>query len=544
MYRKTAIFLAAVMLIVTVITVVPASTVQASYVDDFLATVGPMCTNDMRDNHILASFTLAQAIYESGWGRSTLAVEANNLFGMRAYSTWTGKVYDKNQGVLYDSWDELVATKGSTYVSNYSMSFWRAFDNWQESVNSHSELFNTSSRYANLRENYNYTSCCTLVVEDGYCTDSGYTSNLIGLIEKYNLEQYNYDFSTDNGSDDDPDGGTSQEPFTPVYGDNLFSGIEVSYFLKGKWNQYSGTTSLATDGAYRGDGTHNWSGNSAIDGVTFDTADYNATTATTNYFSFALTERSDIEVININGYRENGNRNYVTLDVYGSSEAITVDANNCATVTEGLTRLNYTLEKTVISGAPESSGVDQFFNLALTFEGAAEIKGILIITNADCAGEGFFQFDEITAYAPVSAALPFTFADGIDGESATVDSTNSYLFLKNGAMTAAEAMALFADEDMGVTDGVGVAVSAESKATTGYTITTTINGISTSLVLVVRGDVNGDAFTSTADYLQMIKHIKGDNTMAGCYFAAGDMTDDNVVNTTDCAVVRKILSGE
>ena len=181
--------LAMVLVLAFMVSAVPVSVAQASYVDDFLATVGPMCTNDMRDNRILASFTLAQAIWESGWGRSTLATQANNLFGIRAYSTWGGKVYDRNECVLYNSWTQLVNTKGQSYVKSYSLSFWRAYDSWQESVNDHSDLFNRSSNYANLRGNFDYKSCATLIVQDGYCSETEYTGVLINLIESYELEK-------------------------------------------------------------------------------------------------------------------------------------------------------------------------------------------------------------------------------------------------------------------------------------------------------------------------------------------------------------------
>ncbi len=160
----------------------------------FLDTVGPMCTADMRDNHILASFTMAQAIQESGWGTSTLAKEANALFGVRAGSRWDGMVYDRNEKVLYGSWDGLVNSKGEDYVKQYSRSFWRAYESWEESVYDRSKLFNTSSIYENLRGNYDYKSCAKLVVEDGYCSDPEYTETLIYMIEHYDLEKYNYDF--------------------------------------------------------------------------------------------------------------------------------------------------------------------------------------------------------------------------------------------------------------------------------------------------------------------------------------------------------------
>ncbi|MBQ4647913.1 MAG: glucosaminidase domain-containing protein [Clostridia bacterium] len=198
--RKTAMLLAMVLVLAFMVSAVPVSVAQASYVDDFLATVGPMCTKDMRDNRILASFTLAQAIWESGWGRSTLATQANNLFGIRAYSTWDGKVYDRNECVLYNSWTQLVNTKGQSYVKSYSLSFWRAYDSWQESVNDHSDLFNRSSNYANLRGNFDYKSCATLIVQDGYCSETEYTGVLINLIESYELEKYNYDFGGNGGS--------------------------------------------------------------------------------------------------------------------------------------------------------------------------------------------------------------------------------------------------------------------------------------------------------------------------------------------------------
>ena len=49
----------------------------------FISTLGPLATKDMRTSGILASITMAQAILESGWGTSELAVNANNYFGMK-----------------------------------------------------------------------------------------------------------------------------------------------------------------------------------------------------------------------------------------------------------------------------------------------------------------------------------------------------------------------------------------------------------------------------------------------------------------------------
>ena len=45
-------------------------------------------------NDIPPSIIMAQAILESGWGESELSTKANNYFGIKADSSWTGEVYN------------------------------------------------------------------------------------------------------------------------------------------------------------------------------------------------------------------------------------------------------------------------------------------------------------------------------------------------------------------------------------------------------------------------------------------------------------------
>ena len=48
----------------------------------------------MKRTGIPASITLAQGMIESDYGRSSLAREANNHFGIKCHNDWTGqKVY-------------------------------------------------------------------------------------------------------------------------------------------------------------------------------------------------------------------------------------------------------------------------------------------------------------------------------------------------------------------------------------------------------------------------------------------------------------------
>ena len=58
---------------------------------EFIEMIGPMAMSDMQQSGILASITTAQACLESGYGSTELAVNANNLFGMKCSlsgNTW------------------------------------------------------------------------------------------------------------------------------------------------------------------------------------------------------------------------------------------------------------------------------------------------------------------------------------------------------------------------------------------------------------------------------------------------------------------------
>src|SRR5271154_4896483 len=51
---------------------------------------------DMSKTGVPASITLAQALLESEDGNSTLALEANNHFGIKCTSDWTGDYFTKD----------------------------------------------------------------------------------------------------------------------------------------------------------------------------------------------------------------------------------------------------------------------------------------------------------------------------------------------------------------------------------------------------------------------------------------------------------------
>lgn len=133
--------------------------------------------------NILPSVTIAQAILESGWGKSELAKNAHNLFGIKAGADWKGKTYSKRTkeqkptGEVY----EIVAD-------------FRAYDSFAESIMDHDAFFVSTDwrkkNYAAVLNAKNYKDQAEALQSCGYATALDYGKQLIGLIERLGLQQY------------------------------------------------------------------------------------------------------------------------------------------------------------------------------------------------------------------------------------------------------------------------------------------------------------------------------------------------------------------
>lgn len=153
---------------------------------DFIALVAKVAVEDWGKRKImLPSVVIAQAILESGWGESELALKAMALFGIKK-NGWTGKVYVK---------DAAEQKADGSYITQKATE-WRAYDSWNESILDHNDYIATREkskgvlRYAAIIGNGNYKEVCQLLKECGYSTSLTYPEKLLNLIEKYNLAQY------------------------------------------------------------------------------------------------------------------------------------------------------------------------------------------------------------------------------------------------------------------------------------------------------------------------------------------------------------------
>lgn len=141
---------------------------------DYLNTYASIAVREMHIYKIPASITLAQGVLESGSGRSPLAVKSNNHFGIKCHKGWKGN------SVSHDD-DEL----GECF---------RKYKHPETSYEDHSKFLTSRSRYAGLfKLNLtDYKGWAYGLKNAGYATDVKYPRKLIAIIEKYNLDKYDF----------------------------------------------------------------------------------------------------------------------------------------------------------------------------------------------------------------------------------------------------------------------------------------------------------------------------------------------------------------
>jgi flagellum-specific peptidoglycan hydrolase FlgJ len=137
------------------------------YIERFKA----IAIQEMNLYGIPASITLAQGLFESGSGNGELARVANNHFGIKCTSDWTGKSYYKDDDNKNDCF--------------------RVYDRPEDSFRDHSNFLKRKN-YAPLFEldKNDYQGWAYGLKKAGYATNPNYPQLLINVIQKYHLDQY------------------------------------------------------------------------------------------------------------------------------------------------------------------------------------------------------------------------------------------------------------------------------------------------------------------------------------------------------------------
>ena len=163
--------------------------------EEVIAKVGPLFTADQKKTGVLASISLAQFILESGYGKSELAQQANNCFGMKkslSGNTWEGSVWDGKS--IYTKKTREQRSWGTETVT----AEFRKYACIEDSIADHSAYLTgakkgSTLRYEGLKGCTDYRKAAQIVKAGGYATSSTYVNKLCSIIEQWKLTQYDTD---------------------------------------------------------------------------------------------------------------------------------------------------------------------------------------------------------------------------------------------------------------------------------------------------------------------------------------------------------------
>ncbi|MGN8913513.1 glucosaminidase domain-containing protein [Anaerofustis butyriciformans] len=166
---------------------------------DVVKKAGALFTADQKKSGILASVSMAQFILESGYGKSELAQNANNCFGMKTSlsgNTWSGSTWDGKSKYTKKTQEEYTKGQMTTITADF-----RKYPCIEDSIADHSAYLlgaknGSKLRYDGLKGCKDYKKAAQIIKDGGYATSSTYVANLCSIIEKWNLTQFDVKDST------------------------------------------------------------------------------------------------------------------------------------------------------------------------------------------------------------------------------------------------------------------------------------------------------------------------------------------------------------
>ncbi len=167
---------------------------------DAVSKIGELCRKDMQTSGVLASVSAAQFILESGYGKSELAQNANNCFGMKkslSGNTWSGSTWDGTSIYTKKTQEQNKDGSYETITADF-----RKYPSVEKSVADHSAYLlgaknGEQLRYAGLKGCTDYKKAAQLIKDGGYATSLTYVEKLCSIIEKWNLTQFDTQTSAD-----------------------------------------------------------------------------------------------------------------------------------------------------------------------------------------------------------------------------------------------------------------------------------------------------------------------------------------------------------
>jgi flagellar protein FlgJ len=126
---------------------------------------------------IPASFMVAQAAHESGWGKREIVgadgTNSHNVFGIKATPGWTGKTVDVKTTEVINGQAVKVTAK------------FRAYGSYDEAFKDYARLLGSNDRYAKVvaqAQNGNAAGFARGLQQAGYATDPAYAEKIAKTI--------------------------------------------------------------------------------------------------------------------------------------------------------------------------------------------------------------------------------------------------------------------------------------------------------------------------------------------------------------------------
>lgn len=144
-----------------------------SYVEEYK----DIAMKEMQRTGYPASIKLAQAILESEGGRSPLAHQYNNHFGILCGRNWPGKKYYQEERDFQTGDSEEIC--------------YRVYNNSESSFVAHTDLLRTEYRplFHNM-DPMDYVAWANRLADLSYSENEEYEETLIGIIERYRLNEF------------------------------------------------------------------------------------------------------------------------------------------------------------------------------------------------------------------------------------------------------------------------------------------------------------------------------------------------------------------
>lgn len=160
------------------------NTLDTYHKENFIRFILPAIYFSYIRDDINITLSLVQAIHESNWGLSTLALKAYNLFGIKWYDNCGFIKYEKIT-------NEFINGKIIKINANFIK-----YNSWDQSIINHG-LYLKTRKINNvliykevLKNKDNYVMAIKEVKKAGYATDPEYIDKLIDLILYYKLDNF------------------------------------------------------------------------------------------------------------------------------------------------------------------------------------------------------------------------------------------------------------------------------------------------------------------------------------------------------------------